>query len=305
MVASQKLKYIFLEQRNPDGAEENEVALTFNGPRMGLASFLADSGSDGAAEYISSDVIAAASVATREPRQLFEEMTSRLTPELSQEGSLGLGFANDLASSLGTESAFGIESISTSGPVWVLAALVNDQAGFDLVIRRLVEECYARFAKAGRNERILLTQEVIDGKRWTTIQLSQAPIKTTWTYDQGYLVAASDRGAAMRAIAVRQSGSSLIWSRAFQQQLPASAGNHPSGFAWLNTRGSLASFAGLAPNPALKQILAGRDPILAVFNATTEQIRAASRTRISSFIMDLMLMRSLSNASRQTQPATP
>jgi hypothetical protein len=309
MVASQKLKYIFLEQRNPDGAEENELALTFNGPRMGLASFLADSGSGGAAEYISSDAIAAASVATREPRQLFEEMTSRLAPlahaELSQEGSLRLRFANDLASALGTESAFGIESISTSGPVWVLAALVNDQAGFDLVIRRLVDECNARFARAGRNERIFLTQETINGQKWTTLQLSGAPLKTTWTYDQGYLVAASDRGAAMRAIAVRQSGASLIWSRAFQQQLPASAGNHPSGFAWLNTRGSLASFAGFAPNPAFKQILAGREPILAVFNATTEQIRAASRTRIPSFIMDLMLMRSLSNVSRQTQPATP
>jgi hypothetical protein len=135
---------------------------------------------------------------------------------------------------------------------------------------------------------------------WTTLQFSQVPIKATWTYDRGYLVAASDRGAALRAIAVRDSGSSLIWSSAFKQQLPSSAGQHPSGFAWLNTKGSLAAFAGLAQNPALKQILAERGPLLAVFSATTEQIRAASRTRISGFIMDLMLMQSLGNAIGKT-----
>jgi hypothetical protein len=307
---SHQLKYLFLEQHEFQGVEENELALTFKGPRMGLASFLANSGSGGAAEYLSRDVIAAASFSTREPRQLFDEMVTRFSPQnlaelAKDEASLGLSFSNDFAASFGTESAIGIESISTSGPVWILAALVNDPAKLDTTIRRLVDGCNIIFANEGRNERILLSQESIDRRTWTTLQFSGAPIKATWTYDRGYLVAAPDRGAAMRAIAVRNSGSSLIWSQAFQQQLPRSAGLHPSGFAWLNTKGSLSTFAGLVPNPAIKQILAERDPILAIFNATREQIRAASRTRISGFIMDLMLMQNLGNASRRTQPANP
>src|SRR4030095_8550715 len=36
------VKYVFLEQRSPGGAEENEVTLTFQDARQGMASWLAD-----------------------------------------------------------------------------------------------------------------------------------------------------------------------------------------------------------------------------------------------------------------------
>jgi len=53
------MKHVFLEQRKTSGVEENEVAVTFKGPRVGLASLLATAGSGGAAEYLSSDAVAA------------------------------------------------------------------------------------------------------------------------------------------------------------------------------------------------------------------------------------------------------
>ena len=53
----------------------------------------------------------------------------------------------------------------------------------------------------------------------------------------------------------------------------------------------------LAPSQALGELAAGRDPILVVFNGTPEQIRAASRTRITGLIMDVMLIDSLSHAT--------
>src|SRR4029453_17549714 len=43
------MKYIFLEQRAPTGAEENEVTFAFEGARTGMGSWLADAGSGGAA----------------------------------------------------------------------------------------------------------------------------------------------------------------------------------------------------------------------------------------------------------------
>jgi hypothetical protein len=39
--------------------------------------------------------------------------------------------------------------------------------------------------------------------------------------------------------------------------------------------------------------MTGRDPILVVFDGSAEQIHAASRTRISGLLMDLMLIESL------------
>jgi hypothetical protein len=118
----------------------------------------------------------------------------------------------------------------------------------------------------------------------------------TWTYDAGHMVAAADRAGAERAIATRNGGSPLVWSPAFLGQLPSSAGLHPSAFAWLNTKGAFAILSPLAPTPALGELLAGRDPILVVFDGTPEQIHAASRTRISGLIMDLMLVQSLGAA---------
>lgn len=305
-IGAHPLKHLFLEQRTPQGVEENALTLTFKGPRMGLASLLANSGSGGAAEYIPGDVIAAAYASTREPRQLFDELTALLAKaepsfagNLSKaESTLGISFANDFAAALGTESAFGIEGISTSGPVWMMAALVNNPSTLDGAIHRLVQGLNAQLAAAGHPEKVFWSQQKIDGRRWDAIKFLKSPISITWTYDHGFMVASSDRGAALRAIAARNGGSALIWTPAFQQQLPGAAGLHPSGFAWLNTKGALADFAGLTQNPSLRQALAERDPILAVFNATTEQIQAISRTRISGFIMDLMLLQSAGHAAR-------
>ena len=56
----------------------------------------------------------------------------------------------------------------------------------------------------------------------------------------------------------------------------------------------------LAPSPALGELMAGRDPILVVFDGSPEQIHAASRTRISGLIMDLMLIESLGQATSGT-----
>jgi hypothetical protein len=309
-VKTPQVKHLFLERRNPQGAEENTVTVSFMGPRMGLASFLANSGSGGAAEYLSSDVFAAGYVSTREPKQMFEELLALITrsnpsalSQLSQaESALGLSFASDFAASIGTESAFAIDSLSTKGPVWILAAMVNDPATLDTSIRKIVDVWNAENAKAGRTERIVVEQETVNGKAWTSMKLDSAPLTITWTYDLGYMVASSDRAAALRAIATRNGGSPLIWSQAFQQQLAGQDGLHPSGFAWLNTKGVFQSFAGMVQNPATRNLLAERDPILILFNAGTEQIRAVSRTRLSGMIMDMLLMQGLSQMQGGSQP---
>ena len=107
------------------------------------------------------------------------------------------------------------------------------------------------------------------------------------------MVAASDRATALRAITTRNGGTPLIWSSSFQEQLPVSAGLHPSGFAWLNTKGTLQSLANMVPNTALRELITERDPILVAFDAESEQIRAVSRTRLSSVVMDMMLLQGL------------
>jgi hypothetical protein len=302
LAAMMGVKYIFLEQRAPAGVEENEVTLAFEGARKGLASGLADAGSGGAAEYLPADALLAGYASTREPWQLFQELRALMTKEgesldtaMAEVGEkLGAGFLDNLTAAMGTESAFAVNGFSVDGPVWVMAGLANDPAVIDRSLQKLVETFNAELGPDEQANRIVFGQESANGRTWSTLKVGGLPFGVTWTYDRGYLVAASDRGSAERAIATRNGGAQLVWSADFLAQLPSSAGMHPSAFAWLNTKGALGMFSSLAPNPALTRLLAERNPVLVVFDGTAEQIHAASRTRLSGLIMDAMLIESLS-----------
>jgi FecR protein/Putative zinc-finger len=299
------VKYLFLEQRAPAGAEENEVTLAFQGARTGMGSWLADAGSGGAAEYLPADALLAGYVSTREPLQLFEELTAQITrsePDFerglaSVDEKLGAGFIQNLTAALGTEAALAVTGLSTSGPAWVMAGVANNPPVIDSSLQKLVETFNAELGPDEQGKRIVFEQESAGGRTWSTMKPGGLPFGITWTYDRGYMVAASDRGGAERAITTRNGGSPLVWSPVFLAQLPSSAGLHPSAFAWLNANGALGILSSLAPSPALGELVAGRDPILVVFDGTPEQIHAASRTRVSGLIMDVMLLESLSRAT--------
>jgi hypothetical protein len=308
------MKYIFLEQRAPAGATENEVTFAFQGARTGMGSWLADAGSGGAAEYIPADALAAGYVSTREPLQLLQEFTAQLTrsqPEFernlaSVDEQLGAGFVHNLAGALGTEASLALTGFSTSGPLWVVASVANNPTVIDTSFQKLVDTFNAELGPEEQDKRIVLSRESAGGRTWSTIRPGGLPVGVTWTYDQGYLVAASDRGSAERAIATRNGGSPLVWSPEFLGQLPSSAGLHPSAFAWLNAKGALGILSALSSNPAIRTLEAMHDPILVVFDGTPEQIHASSRTRISGLIMDVMLLENLSRVqSPQSSSLTP
>ena len=115
------------------------------------------------------------------------------------------------------------------------------------------------------------------------------------------MVAASDRGGAERAIATATGGTPLVWSPDFLGQLPSSAGLHPAAFGWLNVKGAGALMSPLIQSPALRELVAGRDPILVMFDGTSEQIHASSRTRVTGLILDAMLIERLGKAATGTQ----
>ena len=117
-----------------------------------------------------------------------------------------------------------------------------------------------------------------------------APITLHWTYDRGYLIASMDRALATRAVTLSESGSSLPHSASFQQSFPATGGLHHSGYLWLNTNGVLRDLAGLVQSPAIKSLMDSREPLLVVLDGETERIHAASRSRLTSLILDSMLL---------------
>ena len=200
---------------------ENEVTFAFQGARTGMGSWLADSGS-GAAEYLPADALLAGYVSTREPLQLFEEFTAQITraePDFGQglatmDEKLGAGFIQNLTAAFGTEAALAVTGLSVSGPTWVIASLVNNPAAIDSSLQKLVETFNAELESDEQDKRIVLEQESVGGRMWSTMK-PRTSGWYHWTVDGGYLVAASDRAVAERAIATRNGGSQLVWSPAF------------------------------------------------------------------------------------------
>jgi hypothetical protein len=292
------MKYIFVEQRANAGGEENELTLVFDSQRKGMAAWLADAGSGGVAEYLPADSLVAGYVSMRDPWQLFQEFTALMLEREESFASslaevdekLGAGFIANLTMALGNEAAFTLNGFSLAGPRFGLAALAYNPPVIDDSLRKFMDALNSELVQGNR---VVFKQESAGGRTWNIMTGGQLPLGVTWTYDQGYLVAASDRATAERMIATRNGGSQLVWSPEFQRHLPATAGIHPSAFGWLNTKGALELFSALSPSSAVAQLLAERDPVLVVFDGKPEQIHAASRARLPGLILDVMMLESL------------
>ncbi|HTL00935.1 MAG TPA: hypothetical protein VL243_01880, partial [Vicinamibacterales bacterium] len=303
------MKYMFVEQRAPTGVEENELTLVFDGQRKGMASWLADAGGGGVAEYLPADSLLAGYVSMREPGQLFQEFTAMMLERDESFASrlaeidekLGTGFMTNLTSALGNEAVFTVNGFSVAGPRWTIAALAYNQQVIDDSLRKFMDAYNAQLGPDDQSKRIVFGQENVGGRVWNTMTGGEFPAGVTWSYDQGYLVAASDRATAELAIATRNGGSALVWSQDFQRQLPASASIHPSAFAWLNTKGEFGKFSTLAPSPTVAKLLSERDPVLVVFDGKNDEIHAASRARLPGLILDVMLVNSLAGTREQLQ----
>jgi len=292
LLGVENMRYLFFEQGAGGGRDENEATLAFQGARVGMASWLAAPGSSGSTEYISSEAVAALAASTRDPRQALDELFASigqtdLSAHVSQfEAETGVKLGADIAASLGTDFSVAIERPSIPIPGWVAALEVVRPEALNVAVKRLVE---AMNRHAGSESKLVVAEESVNGRSWSSMKLGLAGTSLYWTYDRGYMILSMDRALAARAISTRDSGLSLVRSSAFQQRFPATNGMHHSGFLWVNTNGILAQLAGLVESPALKNLMTSREPVLVVLDGETERIRASSRTRLTSLLLDLTL----------------
>lgn len=287
------VRHLFLEQRSSGSLNENSAVLTFKQARTGVASWLAEPAASGSAEYVSPQATMAASAVTRNPRQAFDEMLNlmgRLSPKMIDsmrefEAQTGVSLSNDVASALGTDFTLAVEAPKIPIPDWMLAIEAYRP---DSIVSAFERFAQAYNAKQTSNEfRVTVKRENANGRDWTTVSLG--PVSFDMTFDRGYLVAGRDRALVTRAIQTRDSGFSLVRSASFRAQLPNGGGLHSSAFVWVNTQTTLKDILNLIENPALKQMLDSREPVLILVNAETERIQAVSRNRFTSLLFDTML----------------
>jgi ferric-dicitrate binding protein FerR (iron transport regulator) len=300
------MSYLFFEQ----GAEGNDATLSFNGSRTGIASWLATPGPAGSAEYVSSEAVAAFSASMRDPRELFDEIIAQLdsesqtAAELAEfEAETGVSVGLDIAASLGTDVTFAVERPAAPLSGWFVAVEALNPGALDEAARRLVDAYNVERQQSGdEGPQLTYAVETVNGVSWRSVAAVDGSEVLHWTYDRGYLIASMDRALAARAIAVRESGSPLIHTSAFQQRFPPTSGLHHSGFFWFNTNGVVAELASMADSPALRGLLDSRDPLLVIFDGEAERIHAASRNRLTGVLLDAVLVNGIPRESDSEQP---
>lgn len=291
-----KMRNVVIEMRSSAGQDLNEASLGFSGTRAGLASWLAAPAPAGSAEYIPTDALSALSASTRDPKQVFDELANvvgkfdkgfrKTAEEFESKG--GISFGEDIAAAVGNDFTFAMMPPALPLPGWFFAIEIYNPAGLNSAIERIVESSNRELASNNSKVRVELKREVIDGREWLSLETGNELTKVTWTYDRGYMVMSTDRAIARKAIDTRNGGFPLIQSAVFRQELPPSESVHQSAFLWINTQGALASLSGLAPNPSIRTLMEGNRPTLVVINGETERIKAISRTRLTSLVLDML-----------------
>lgn len=280
------VQHLFFELGSESGRDAVQATLSFQGPRSGVMSWLAQPASTGSIEYISAEAHTAVSASTRDPREVFDELmeiiaqNSEFITRLEEfESTTGINIGDDIASSLGTDFTLALErlSIPVPGSVGIFEVVRPDT--LDETIHRLVDVFNEWLPPEKADHTLLHTSEIVDGRTWNSISTGLSPVTLYWTYDRGYLVAATERGLADRAISIRDSGMELIHSSEFKQRLPVSTGLHNSGLFWFNNNGMVSEMASVVQNPVLSELIDSTEPSLVMVNVEMEQIRIASRTR--------------------------
>src|SRR5262249_40466111 len=203
----------------------NQSELTFNGPRHGIASWIAAPKPMGGLDFVSTHAAVAADLILKSPSQIFDDLRDLMgeaafasLPQM--EAQLNVNLKRDLFGKLGGEIAFETQPMTLPGapqatslnqgtaapkPGPFKAILsVSDPAGLQQTLTKVLATAPVQTGQ--RQE---------DGVTFNTVTLpsqSDPPVEINYFFLDGYLVIASDRATAREAARVHRRGESLAKS---------------------------------------------------------------------------------------------
>jgi type IV pilus assembly protein PilA len=219
------VKYLVWEHRKVTGQTIRRGELSFNGPRHGVASWLAAPAELSSLDFVSPKALMATAFLLKRPVEIFDdvkEMVDIGSPQafamLPQfEQNLNISIKDDLLAQLTGELAFELDDFSKDSIAWKAFARVNDAERLQKTIATLMA--------AGKMEE---EKTESGGVEYHTIHIPAAkkPYEIDYVFADGQLIAGSSRESVAQAIRVHRSGESLGKSNKFLAALPP---GHPSG----------------------------------------------------------------------------
>ncbi len=215
------VQFLVAENKSNLGITENTAALTFNGARHGIASWITTPGPIGSLEFVSPDASFAMAVVTRNPRDLLGELLAAIGPQAALvvstiQQNIGVNPVDDIAGSLGGEATIAIDGPLFPVPSWKVAIEVDDPARLEWSIEQTIAA-----SQQNNPSGVSLASQDINGRTYHTITLSKPALEIDYVFVDGYWLLAANRGLIDSAIQARAAALTLPQSQAFRGQLPA------------------------------------------------------------------------------------
>ena len=223
------IRFFVAEQKDVQGQMETRAAVDFDGPRTGIASWLADPSPMGSLDYVSPDATLVAAFVVKSPAAIIDEVAGvqqrspaaarQAIDELQQK--VGFDVRNDLAASLGGEFSISLDGPPFPVPSWKLVAECYDPARLQATLQKFTETYNQQAVKTGHTP-LRTSQETVEGRTYYMIAGGDPNPLTEahYTFADGYLIAGPSRALVARALQVKASSTSITHSVRFLEMEP-------------------------------------------------------------------------------------
>ena len=244
-------RFLVLERKEVAGATEMRAALSFDGSRQGVASWLASPSTAGSLDFVSPDAIAAASVVMKNPRSMMQDLINygstadgSFAQHLSQlERQSGVSLLDDVAAPLGSDATFAIDGPGLPTSAWKLAIEVYDPERLKLTIATLVDRFNQQAASASGGT-LTLSSHRVGAQVIYSLSHSRSPeLSVSYSFVDGYLLACGSEGNLIATIQNKRAGQTLVSSSVFRAKLPADGYTNFSGLFYQNLGSTLGPLA--------------------------------------------------------------
>ncbi len=238
------VRYLILERKPGSGSNVHyRAVLNFDGPRRGLASWLAAPAPMASLDFISPDASLAIAALVKDPEQLVEDLFGILetaAPNLRQglealEREQGISVLEDFASPLGGEVAVAFDGPLLPSPAWKVVLEVYHAARLQNTLEWLVDRAN-RFVtletKDGSVPFLDLVSQSFRGRTFYVLRGQRSAVEVHYTFVDGYLLLGPSRAVLERAIENRDSGYTLPNSANFAALLPQDGHANFSGLSY-------------------------------------------------------------------------
>lgn len=232
-------RFLVFERRGEGENLQNQVTLSFAGPRQGLASWLAAPAPMRSLGFISPDANIVAAGVSKNPSQMLSDirrMFGGSSPEL--EGTLeqvnsflGMDLDQDLLETLGGEFAAALDGPVLPVPSWKVILEVNDPARLQNSMERLVPRMSQEAVAKGGPGMVAETRD-INGRKFYSIRTANDSFSVHYTFADGYMIIAPHPALLEKALAVKAAGLSFAGSSKFIKALPAGRSANLSAFIY-------------------------------------------------------------------------